>query len=214
MSQQPEDLDAATAGTLQHYNERAAEFWSGTRDHDVRQNIEVLLKNIQGTPPFRILDFGCGPGRDLAAFRARGHDPVGLEGSSKFAAMAREHSGCEVWEQNFLSLRLPPDRFDGIFANASMFHVPSQALPRVLEELRGALKINGVLFTSNPRGSNEEGWNHGRYGVYHDLESWRTFLTAAGFAEVEHYYRPAGLPREQQPWLASVWRKLTASEVV
>jgi SAM-dependent methyltransferase len=172
MSQQPEDLDAATAGTLQHYNERAAEFWSGTRDHDVRQNIEVLLKNIQGTPPFRILDFGCGPGRDLAAFRARGHDPVGLEGSSKFAAMAREHSGCEVWEQNFLSLRLPPDRFDGIFANASMFHVPSQALPRVLEELRGALKINGVLFTSNPRGSNEEGWNHGRYGVYHDLESW------------------------------------------
>jgi SAM-dependent methyltransferase len=214
MSQQPEDLDAATAGTLQHYNERAAEFWNGTRDHDVRQNIEVLLKNIQGTPPFRILDFGCGPGRDLAAFRARGHDPVGLEGSSKFAAMAREHSGCEVWEQNFLSLRLPPDRFDGIFANASMFHVPSQALPRVLEELRGALKINGVLFTSNPRGSNEEGWNHGRYGVYHDLESWRTFLTAAGFAEVEHYYRPAGLPREQQPWLASVWRKLTASEVV
>jgi SAM-dependent methyltransferase len=214
MTQHPEDLDAATAGTLEHYNERAAQFWAGTRDHDVRQNIEALLKNIHGTPPFRILDFGCGPGRDLAAFRALGHDPVGLEGSSKFAAMAREYSGCEVWEQNFLSLKLPPSRFDGIFANASMFHVPSQELPRVLQELRGALQADGVLFTSNPRGHNEEGWNHGRYGVYHDLASWRTFMTAAGFAEIEHYYRPTGLPQEQQPWLASVWRKLIAPEVV
>jgi hypothetical protein len=70
-----------------------------------------------------------------------------------------------------------------------------------------ALKSNGVLFTSNPRGSNEEGWNGGRYGAYHDLESWRAFLETAGFCELEYYYRPPGLPIERQPWLASVWRK-------
>jgi hypothetical protein len=64
-----------------------------------------------------------------------------------------------------------------------------------------------VLFASNPRGHNEEGWNRGRYSVYHDLESWRRYLSAAGFLELTHYYRPAGLPRERQPWLASVWRK-------
>ena len=64
-----------------------------------------------------------------------------------------------------------------------------------------------MLFSSNPRGDNQEGWNNGRYGVYHDLESWRRYLTGAGFSEIEHYYRPAGLPREQQPWLASVWRR-------
>ena len=52
-----------------------------------------------------------------------------------------------------------------------------------------------------------EGWNGERYGAYHDLEHWRAMLTAAGFAELEHYYRPAGLPRDQQPWLVSVWRK-------
>jgi simple sugar transport system permease protein len=52
--------------------------------------------------------------------------------------------------------------------------------------------------------------NGGRYGVYHDLESWRRYMSAAGFAELTHYYRPPGLPREQQPWLASVWRKLPA----
>jgi len=205
---QPEDLAAFTAGTLQHYDERADEFWIGTRDHDVKQNVEALLRHIHAAAPLSILDFGCGPGRDLAAFRKMGHEPIGLEGSSALAAMAREHSGCEVWQQNFLALDLPAGRFHGIFANASLFHVPSQELPRVLGELHAALKPDGVLFSSNPRGTNEEGWNRGRYGAYHDLESWRVFLQAADFAELEHYYRPTGLPLEQQPWLASVWRKL------
>ena len=49
---------------------------------------------------------------------------------------------------------------------------------------------------------------HGRYGAYHDLTSWRGYMQAAGFVELTHYYRPGGAPREQQPWLASVWRKI------
>jgi len=201
-----------SARTLAHYDGRAADFWEGTRDHDVKQNIDTLLRHIRAEAPFQILDFGCGPGRDLAAFRALGHEPIGLEGSPKLAAMAREHSGCEVWEQDFLALNLPAARFDGIFANASLFHVPRQELPRVLGELRSALRPGGVLFSSNPRGHNEEGWNRGRYGVYHDLESWRAFLEAAAFTELEHYYRPPGLPIEQQPWLASVWRRNDGDE--
>jgi SAM-dependent methyltransferase len=193
--------------TLEHYDSRAEDFWQGTRDHDVSQNMAALLRHIEGAPPFTILDFGCGPGRDLKAFTAQGHVAVGLEGSGRFAAMAREYSGCEVLEQDFLSLDLPAARFDGVFANASLFHVPGRELPRVLRELRAALKPGGVLFSSNPRGTNEEGWNRGRYGVYHDLAAWRDYLTAAEFVELEHYYRPDGLPREQQPWLASVWRR-------
>ena len=197
-----------SAGTLAHYEGRAADFWEGTRGHDVTQNIAALLRHLQGTPPFRILDLGCGPGRDLVTFRSLGHEPVGLDGSPAFVAMARAHSGCEVWQQDFLALALPAGRFDGIFANASLFHVPSSELPRVLRELHASLAPGGVLFTSNPRGDNQEGWNSGRYGVFHDLTSWRAFLQAAGFQELEHYYRPPGLPLEQQPWLASVWRAI------
>jgi SAM-dependent methyltransferase len=207
MTQEQNNLEIITAKTLAHYNERAAEFWEGTREHDVRQNIEALLRHINNASPYRILDFGCGPGRDLSTFSTLGHHPIGLDGSSAFTAMARAHSGCEVWEQDFLALTLPDNHFDGIFANASLFHVPSQQLPRVLVELNVALKPDGVLFTSNPRGDNTEGWNNGRYGAYHSLESWREFVGLAGFTEIEHYYRPAGLPIEQQPWLASVWRK-------
>jgi SAM-dependent methyltransferase len=206
MTRTSEDLSFITARTVEHYNERATEFWAGTRDHDVKQNIDALLRHIRGTPPSCILDFGCGPGRDLATFCALGHEAIGLEGSPQLAAMARRHSGCEVWEQDFLALRLPVAHFDGIFANASLFHVPCQELPRVLEELRAALTPDGVLFASNPRGNNQEGWNGGRYGAYHDLDTWRAYMKAAAFAELEYYYRPVGLPLERQPWLASVWR--------
>jgi SAM-dependent methyltransferase len=210
MALNAEELSRISALTLEHYERRAEDFRQGTQDHDVSQNIAELLRPIEGEPPFTILDFGCGPGRDLKAFSALGHAAVGLEGAPSFAAMARAQTGCEVLEQDFLSLALPPARFDGVFANAALFHVPSQELPRVLRDLRAALKPRGVLFSSNPRGNNEEGWNRGRYGAYYDLETWRRYLTAAGFSELRHYYRPPGLPREQQPWLASVWRKPAA----
>jgi SAM-dependent methyltransferase len=202
-----QDLKAIADRTIDHYQQRAADFWEGTRDHDVRQNIESLLKYIEVKPPFTILDLGCGPGRDLKTFSDLGHVAVGLDGTSDFVDMARAHSGCEVWQQDFCKLKLPDNRFDGIFANASLFHVPSQELPRVLRELNATLKPGGVLFSSNPRGNNEEGWNNGRYGTYHDLESWWRYLSEAGFAELTHYYRPEGLPRDQQRWLAGVWRK-------
>ena len=205
MKLNPEDLAKITDFTLSHYNEHAEDFWEGTRDHNVSQNIAALLQYIESVPPFTILDFGCGPGRDLKAFAELGHIAIGLEGAAHFATMARAHSGCEVWQQDFLRLDLPDNHFDGVFANAALFHVPSQELPRVLLDLHACLKPGGVLFSSNPRGHNEEGWSHGRYGVYHDFETWRRYVSAAGFVELVHYYRPAGLPREQQPWLASAW---------
>jgi SAM-dependent methyltransferase len=204
----PQELEKLVSTTLAHYQERAEDFRAGTREHDVRQNIEALLRHIRGSVPFTILDFGCGPGRDLKTFSQLGHTAVGLEGTPEFVSMARADSGCEVWQQDFLQLDLPAEYFDGIFANASLFHVPTQELPRVLRELHAALKPGGVLFSSNPRGDNEEGWNRGRYGAYHDLEAWQRYLTGAGFEELEHFYRPTGLPREQQPWLASVWRTI------
>lgn len=210
MVMSPEELKRISSQTLAHYDGNAQAFWQGTKDHDVSQNIAALLHYVDVPEPFELLDFGCGPGRDLKTFKALGHHPIGLEGAAALAAMARANSGCEVWEQNFLELALPAERFDGVFANAVLFHVPSAALSSVLTQLYETLKPGGVLFCSNPRGEGQEGWQGARYGAYHNLETWRGFMTAAGFDELTHYYRPAGLPLAQQPWLASVWRK-TAS---
>lgn len=203
----PLDIKDISAKTLHHYNQKAEDFFTGTVDHDVEQNITALLQHIKGNLPFTILDVGCGPGRDLKTFKERGHIAVGLEGAPRFVEMARSYSGCDVWLQDFFNPDLPVNHFDGVFANASLFHLPSQELPRVLQVFHAALKPDGVLFSSNPRGNNEEGWNRGRYGAYYDLDTWRSYMVAAGFVELTHYYRPAGVPIEQQPWLASVWRK-------
>ena len=202
-----QDLQRIASRTLSHYDEQAQAYWEGTRDHDVSQNVDALLQSIEVPPPFDLLDLGCGPGRDLKTFTARGHRATGLEGSAQLAALARTNSGCEVLEQNFLALNLPSSQFDGVFANAVLFHVPTQELPRILRELHATLKPGGVLFTSNPRGDGQEGWNGDRYGAFHDWQTWRDFVCAAWFMELSHFYRPKGLPRDQQPWLASVWRK-------
>ena len=203
----PSELAAFSARTLAHYDASAQAFEEGTRAHDVSQNYAALLGAIEGPAPFSLLDFGCGPGRDLAYFRSLGHEAVGLDGSARFVERARAATGCDVMHQDFLDLALPTGRFHGVFANASLFHVPTQELSRVLGALRDSLVLRGVLFSSNPRGPDTEGFDRGRYGAFHTLEKWRGHVTAAGFEEIEHFYRPAGKPRDEQPWLATVWRR-------
>src|SRR6201997_1575357 len=87
MKLNPQDLEKITDLTLRHYNEYAKYFWEGTRDHNVSQNIAALLQSIEGEPPYMILDFGCGPGRDLKVFAELGHVAIGLEGAARFAVM-------------------------------------------------------------------------------------------------------------------------------
>lgn len=207
MTQLPSIIGDPSGPTLDYYNSRAEQFWQGTRDHDVGQNIDALLSHMTGEPPFTILDLGCGPGRDLKAFAQRGHSPIGLDGAEEFVRMAAAHSGCPVWHQNFLDLDLPAGHFDGIFANASLFHVPMDALAGVLARLRAALKPAGILFSSNPHGPDRQGFSGGRFGAYHSPERWAELVSGAGFEEILRYFRPAGLPREQQPWLATLWRR-------
>jgi len=199
------DQRAMLAGTIDHYERLALQFWEGTRDHDVSQNYQHFLAALPDRPGLTLLDLGCGPGRDLRYFSDLGHTAIGLDGCESFVRMATEFATCQVWHQDFLALDLPAAHFDGIFANAALFHVPPAELHRVLRELQATLKPGGVLFFSNPRG-NGESWDGSRYANYMEFPAYSDLLIAAGFEIVEHYYRPAGKPRAQQPWLAVVAR--------
>jgi len=106
--------------------------------------------------------------------------------------MAREHSGCDVWLQDFLKLDLPEDRFDGI-SPMRRFFTSHRELPRVLRELRASLKPAGP-FQFDPRGHNEEGWKRG-VTAYFTIRRAGDAMVAAGFVEIEHYYRPADAAR-------------------
>jgi SAM-dependent methyltransferase len=204
-------MRAESSRTIAHYESRAESFWEGTRDHDVSQNLNALLDACRGSAPLRILDFGCGPGRDVLALKLRGHEPTGLDGTERFAQMARELSGCPVLHQDFLALDLPDGAFDGVFCNASLFHVPSESLPRVLAQIHRTLRHGGVLFCSNPRpmgAESSEGFQGERFVCNFDLDRWCAVITPAGFALEHHYYRPEGLPQTEQPWLAQIYRRV------
>jgi SAM-dependent methyltransferase len=204
----PKTCKYIAARTLAHYEQHAQSYWEGTRDHDVSQNIAALLKHISGPPPFDLLDFGCGPGRDLRTFRRWATAPSAWRARPARRRWRAPTAAARCWSRASCNLDLPSQRYDGVFANAVLFHVPSQALPQVLRQLQACLRPGGVLFSSNPRGDGQEGWNGERYGAFHDWPTWRALVTAAGFDELDHFYRPRGpADREQQPWLASVWRK-------
>jgi len=195
-----------TQSTISHYEQDPEDYRLGTQDHDVSQNYKALLNSILGEGPFKILDLGCGPGRDLKYFKNLGHIPVGIDGCSTFCNMAREYAGCRVLLQDFIELDLEDNIFDGVFANASLFHVPKSELSQVIGKLWYSLTDRGVLFSSNPRG-NSEGISGLRYGNYMELQEYQNAVESCGFTMIHHYYRPKELPLAQRPWLACVFRK-------
>ena len=127
-----DQLKDLTRRTICHYELNAECYRTGTADHDVSQNYEALLDSIESEIPFKILDFGCGPGRDLRYFKSLGHIPTGIEGSETFVKFARTTIGCDVHHMNFINLDLPQFEYDGIFANATLFHTPRQEIKRVM----------------------------------------------------------------------------------
>ena len=217
-------LDASkSAATIADYDAVAAAFDAGNKNHDVSQNIDALLGSIAsgragdalggaaGTERPIIVDLGCAGGRDLIALTARGCEAWGVEGSPAFCELARRAApGCTVLEQDFVDMDLPAETFDGAFANASLFHVPSESLPDVLRRIFESLKPGGVFFASNAHGFGEdkEGWTDGRtpatrsWVCWLSEATWRRYCEAAGFTFLHSYYRGSS-----KAFLATVWRK-------
>jgi SAM-dependent methyltransferase len=195
--------------TIAEYQLTAESYRVGTWDHDVSQNREALITAMPRVPG-KILDLGCGPGRDLVAFQAMGHEVTGLDATPSFVEMAKQSAGCTVWEQSFLSLDLPSNYFDGIFANASLIHVPRADMLRVLKNLHNALCDRGILVMSMVRG-NYEGFSERptgyRYVSGWEYETLAPKLVEAQFQILTHYYRPTGVAIENQSWLVLVAKK-------
>jgi len=107
--------------------------------------------------PSRILDAGCGPGRDLARFVAHGHLPVGLDLSAPFVAKARRHAPTMLGDLRDVAALRPGARFDGIWAAASLVHLPETDARDVLGQFAALLRPGGKLFLS-VRCAGETGW--------------------------------------------------------
>ena len=209
-----EELSRISETTIAHYDRSARAYCDGTRDHDVSQNYAALLDAIEGDPPHSILDLGCGPGRDLQYFRS-------LWDTKPWAWTDRRSSW--LWRTPIRVVRFSTRTFSGwnyrragstaCLRTRRCSTCRVRSCRGVLDEIAETLRPRGVLFCSNPRGHNEEGWSGDRYSCFFDLNTWRNYLCDAGFVELNHYYRPPGLPHHKQPWLATVSRRASAAIV-
>lgn len=148
-----------TDPTLEYYNENAVSFTENTRDVDFSETRDRFLAQLpEGS---RILDFGCGSGRDTKSFLMRGYQAEALDGSEELCRLAAAYTGIRVTCMRFQEFQ-EHRRYDGIWACASILHLPSRELAKVMHQLACALKDGGLLYVSFKYGT-EEGVRNGRY---------------------------------------------------
>ena len=149
--------------TLRYYNENAVAYFDETAHLDVSD----LRRRFTDRLPTgaRILDAGCGSGRDARAFLDQGFNVIAIDASAGMAAQASARLGVEVRLMQFEDLEFV-EEFDGIWASASLLHVPGSEIPAILERFAAALKPGGILYLSFKLGKTEQ-WRGGRR--FHDL---------------------------------------------
>ena len=145
--------------TLQYYNQHAKAYVDSTRDVEFSQTQERFLQYLE--PGARILDFGCGSGRDTNYFRNRGFQVEAVDGSAEFVRIASEYTGINVRRMLFQDLD-EVECYDGIWACSSILHLPCAELEVVLGKMARALRRRGIVYTSFKYGT-EEGERSGRY---------------------------------------------------
>lgn len=161
--------------TISYYDENAATFCEGTRNADMSETRGRFLQYLK--PNALILDAGCGSGRDSKAFMEGGYRVVAMDGSKEMCRQASAYLGQEVQCRRFEEID-EKEVYDGIWACASLLHVPYELLPKVIASLIAALVDGGVLYASFKYGE-EEREVGGRYFTDLMEDGWKKVLEEA-----------------------------------
>lgn len=195
--------------TLAHYGAHASLYADLLADHDSTPARQRFLTAI-GRHGARVLDLGCGAGRDMAGFRDAGCTVTGVDGAAPLADLARQATNLPVHVIDLLSTApapWPDASFDGIWAHHLFFHLPSTALPFILGRVRSWLRPGGCFYACDPTGDGMEGVaDDGRYLAFRRPQVWKAAVRTAGFTLIDEWRRPEALPRRRQNWLATLWR--------
>lgn len=173
-----ESFVEAVTSTIRFYEDHAQEYFDRTIGADLSHLYAPFLMHIP--PGGRILDAGCGSGRDLKVFRQRGFDPVGIDAAPTLAILAEQVSGVPCYRMSLEQMTF--DRaFDGIWACASLLHIPRGQLGRALGGMNRALRAKGTLFASVQAGIGERFAADGRFFSYYKPDEFAQHLEAAQF---------------------------------
>lgn len=202
------DLDpllAADSDTLSFYEDNAIAY----ADQTARVDLSHLYGPFLSRLPLgaHILDVGCGSGRDLKAFHEKGYEAIGVDPSQSLVNIAREWSGCKVEVGRAETLRFNA-KFDGVWACASLLHLPRRIFPLALANINKCLKRDGILFLSMQEGSGARASDDGRYFSRYSSKELSFELTTAGFEIIQIWTTADSLSKRNAiSWINIVARK-------
>lgn len=194
-----------TSTTLNYYNQNADSFTQGTVSVDFSQVQDKFLERLNVGD--YILDFGCGSGRDTKYFLKKGMVVDAIDGSVNLCKLASEYTGIKV--QNILFQELDEqEKYDGIWACASILHLSKEELSVVLDKMIAALKKNGIIYTSFKYGD-FEGERNGRYFIDFTVESFKEFIENVADVEIVEYWITGDVRqgRGEERWLNIILQK-------
>ena len=191
--------------TLNYYNKKTKEFVSGTVDVVFTEIQDMFLQYVPDGG--KILDFGCGSGRDTKYFLSKGYRVDAIDGSEKLVEAASNYTGIEVRRMLFQELN-ECSKYDGIWACSSILHLSKEELVDVFGRMSAALKPEGIVYTSFKYGE-FEGWRSGRYFTDFTEETFAEFVKNIRTLDVEECWitndvRP---DKGEEKWLNLILRK-------
>lgn len=188
---------------MNYYDENAKEFFDGTVNADMSSHHEEFLKLIPKNS--HVLDCGCGSGRDAKIFKSLGYEVTAIDGSLEMCRLASEFSGVNVKHMQFQEIEFD-DEFDGIWASASLLHVPSSEIDDVLNRLKQSLKEDGIFYASFKLGD-FEGERNGRY--FNDLteSSAIELFEKNGFEIIKTWLTDDSRPERDDRWVNILVKK-------
>ena len=196
--------------TIEYYNNEANKFFENTVSVDFSRIQDLFLQRVK--PGDRILDLGCGSGRDSRAFLECGYKVVAVDGSKELAKIAGEYIGQDVIVEDFREYE-PEGTFDGIWACASLLHLPKEDIASVMRKMALHLAENGCFYVSFKYGT-FAGERNGRYFTNMTEESFKELLEEVPGLAIEEFFvsedvRPG---RESERWLNVMMRKLKSNK--
>ena len=191
--------------SLQSYNANAKSFTANTFFVDFSQIQQEFLTTLP--PGAYILDFGCGSGRDTKYFLEHGYKVDAIDGSLELCKLASAHTGIKVRQMLFQELQ-ERERYDGIWACASILHVAKNELPDILQRMYNALKPNGIIYASFKYGG-FEGVRNGRYFSDFTEESFSKLVKGIHGLVIEKMWITGDVRdgREEEKWLNIILRR-------
>lgn len=191
--------------TLQYYNANAEAFAANTFSVDFSQIQQEFLTML--TPGTYILDFGCGSGRDTKYFLEHGYKVDAIDGSLELCKLASAHTGIKVCQMLFQELQ-EREKYDGIWACASILHVAKNELPDILQRMHNALKPDGIIYASFKYGD-FEGERSGRYFSDFAEESFYKMVKGIHGLVIEKMWITGDVRdgREEEKWLNIILRR-------